>query len=113
MKVFILMALSFFIIMGCDNPKNWPMAEFDQSSWLRSTENERYRWAQDIIDRHLLDGLTRNQVIDLLGAPSSQNLESIAYIVKTGGSGFNQIYILDIRFKKYNNIVESYRIRGD
>jgi hypothetical protein len=69
----------------------------------------------DLIDRHVLVGLTSDELERVLGPPGSRDPESgdYTYIVKLGGPGFNQVYILDVRFDAATKKVVSVRVRGD
>lgn len=112
MRAFILIFLSLFLLLGCDNPKSWTRDKFDKNIWRQTNENSRYKLVNDLIDSHILDGQTEPQVIELLGPPTSNNTERISYIIKLGGGGFDQVYILEILFGE-NLVVENYYVRGD
>jgi hypothetical protein len=51
----------------------------------------------------------------LLGPPSSENANehAISYVISSGGIGFNQVFVLDLRVNPAGGRVESVAIRGD
>lgn len=108
--------VSLVLAAGCTNdPKSWPTQPFNVSAWAGTPENDRYIFVHDLIDRDLLHGKNETEVREMLGSPSSKSEgdHALSYVVKTGGSGFNQVYILDIRFNPLSSVVETTLIRGD
>jgi hypothetical protein len=113
MKIFVLVGFSFMILVSCStDPESWPKDPFNEAVWARTTEGERYKVALDLRDRKVLQGKTAEEVKQLLGAPSYESKDYITYIVKIGGRGFNEIYLLDIRMNG-SGVVEKVLIRGD
>ena len=111
----ILVLLISHTLAGCgEDLKHWPTTRFDQAEWTQSDEKERFVFVRDLIKSKKLDGFTKQQVLDLLGKPSCDNIhgEYITYIVKAD-SGI--VSMLDIRF--YNNrehkIVGKILVRSD
>jgi hypothetical protein len=112
MRKFIIGALLLFAMLGCDGPERWPKDKFTAATWQSTPEQGRYRFVQDLLGSNALMGQTRAGVINLLGQPSSATEGgNIAYVVKVGGKGFDQVYILDIRFD--NGTVTEALVRGD
>jgi hypothetical protein len=63
----------------------------------------------------MLLGKSTSDVQTLLGRPTSENNadHSLTYVIKTGGSGFNQVFVLDVRVNPKSDLVENVIIRGD
>lgn len=53
----------------------YPTNDFDQADW-NSNVGERYKMSEDIIERKMLIGKTREEVIKILGTDFSSNNES-------------------------------------
>jgi hypothetical protein len=102
-------------LLGCNGPDGWPSEPFDAREWADTPEVKRYVFARDLIDRKLLHGKTPAEVTTLLGPPSSENLpeHAMTYVISSGGIGFNQIFVLDVRFDPAAGRVERVVIRGD
>jgi len=49
-----------------------PSREFSKEEWLDKKE-QRVELVDDLIDRKMLDGLTENEVLELLGEPEKNN----------------------------------------
>jgi hypothetical protein len=96
------------LLVGC----GWPHDHFDAAKWRAAPEGERYRQVNDLISSNRLLGLNSNEVTSLLGKPDPGADPSMqSYVVKVGGSGFDQVFILDIRFGNSGE-VEKVFIRG-
>ena len=109
--VFIfMMAIAFFCI---DDKVWWASSKFDQEAWKSTTEKKRYIYVKDLLRRDLLIGKSEEEVIDMLGqsesAPGAPS--SAQYLIKVGGPGLSQIYVLDLRFT--NGKVSRAFVRGD
>jgi len=102
-------------LCGCNGPERWPKEPFDAREWAKTPDTKRYVFARDLIDRKLLDGKTPAEVAALLGPPSSENpnAHAITYVIRSGGIGFNQVFVLDVRVDPTGGQVESVAIRGD
>ena len=109
---FLLLAGVVFIAFWCDEPGRWPEEKFDKVLWIEAEESDRYKWARDIVENHLLDGKTEQQIVELLGVPSSKYGGRISYVIKIGGSCLDQVYALIIIFDE-DDIVSNYFILGD
>jgi hypothetical protein len=114
--LFLVVALLLF---GCleEGTDSWPKQKFTTAEWTGAAEKKRYVFVRDILERKLLQGKTVTEVETLLGPPSFDGLKQleqyITYVVKLGGSGFDSVFILDIRFNPTTRIVEKAFIRGD
>ena len=64
--------------------------DFVQQEWLAGDVRARGKMVHDLIDRKLLDGEARSDVVALLGAPDHSSTGSLSYTVDIGhkfGSG--------------------------
>lgn len=118
----ICRGISTFVIAVCvlaagcsEEPQSWPSQDFDTAIWAKTPEKDRYVFVNDVVDRGLLQGKNISEVEAMLGTPSvrSESEHSLTYVVKTGGNGFNQVYVLDIRFDPSTNTMQKALVRGD
>jgi outer membrane protein assembly factor BamE (lipoprotein component of BamABCDE complex) len=82
---------------------SWESELFHRQSWQASAEGKRYRFVNDLLERNLVIGKTREQVAALLGAPGfvSPDKRYVTYVVKgtrTGKLSFASVYVLHIEF---------------
>lgn len=104
------------LVAGCsDQPQKWPRQAFDPATWAKTPEEDRYVFVRDVIDRDLLRGKKLPEVEAMLGAPSfrSDTEHDVTYVVKAGSKGFNQVYVLDVRFDPTTSAVDTVQVRGD
>ena len=86
-------ALVSCALAGCD-PLGWPSKHFDHETWWTTPETSRYVMVNDLVDRKVLSGLTRDQVKALLGPASFDSPGYpgyMTYVVK-------EVTVLDVRF---------------
>ena len=102
-------------LCGCNGPERWPKEPFDAREWANTPDTKRYVFARDLIDRKLLEDKTLTEVTALLGPPSSENPNdhAITYVISSGGIGFDQVFVLDVRVDPDGGQVNSVAIRGD
>jgi hypothetical protein len=102
-------------LQACSDTNSWPNDQFDSAKWHNTKQDQRYRMVNSLITRKLLIGLTSSEVEQVLGPPDSwgQAHEYCTYVVKVGGTGFNQVFILDLGFDAVSAKVISARVRGD
>lgn len=112
-KMWIVIGFSCLVACG-GGPESWPKQSFDRSAWLKTTENERYIFARDIVSSQLLIGKSRSQIKEILGAPSYEDSTGsyMTYVIATHSESFDQIYVLDIRFG-VDRLANKVIIRGD
>lgn len=115
MRIIIFFIFILQILIGCsDEVSSWPLMRFEQTKWSQASESDRFIFVRDLIDSKKLNGLTKLQVIDLLGKPSYDHINGkyVTYIVKADSG---TVYILDIRFKEQfsKNIVDEVGVRSD
>jgi hypothetical protein len=104
------------VLMGCsEEPDSWPKKAFDAAEWARAGEGDRYVFARDLVESRRLLGMPGTEVKKLLGRPTldSPDEHYFTYFLKSGGSGFDQIFVLDIKTNSSTGVVESASIRGD
>jgi hypothetical protein len=116
-RIITLIVLGFLLAAFFDeDTDSWPRETFTATEWSRTAEVGRYVFVRDLLDRGLLQGKTLSEVKALLGVPSFDGLKApdhyITYVVKVGGRGFDQVFILDIRFNASTDKVEEAFIRG-
>lgn len=115
MRVAIILFFISQMLIGCGTAvDSWPMSRFDQAKWSQTDEGNRFVFVRNLIESKKLKGLTRPQVIELLGKPSDYHMseEYVTYIVKADSDG---LYFLDIRFKTESEqkVVDIVGIRTD
>ncbi len=117
-KALLLLIFLALPISGCDDPYWWPNERFDSAIWKATKEGERYRFANDIVQRKILNGLSVDEVHKLLGDPGpytglelNQNIKidgqwlhgdppkfySEDYIL-TDSDSWGEVYLLTIKF---------------
>ena len=111
-RIFIVTCL-LSCLFGCDSPDNWPSRSFDEAGWKAAPEDARYVFVNNLIETRKLNGLHRERIVQLLGKPSSAASDRVIYIIKTGGAGLDEVYILDIGFNKNTGVVDRVLVRGD
>ena len=108
----LAMALLLLALSGCSSEESsWPKKHFVANEWANAAESERYVFVRDIVESRSLVGKPATEVKQLLGKPSAEN--DAEHYFKTGGDGFNQVYVLDVRVDPTTGAVEQTLIRGD
>ncbi len=69
-------------LFGCT--ENSPPRAFDQQVWKTAGDRVRGQMAQDLIDKKILIGKTRKQVINLLGRPDEEDKQFVTYLIYFG-----------------------------
>ena len=112
MKKLVLICITLLLFAGCEGPNGWPTEKFSSAEWQAAPEQTRYKFVRDLISSERLVGMNKSEVVTLLGPPSSESeVPNVIYVVKTGGAGFNQVFMMDIRFA--NGKVNQVLVRGD
>jgi hypothetical protein len=97
----------------CSDP--WPHQAFTPDAWKALPWKERYVLYESLAASKLLDGATRERVIELLGPPDGKNKPgNIAYLVRKRPLGFlnvHEVRVLDIRLGPDGKVAR-YFIRG-
>lgn len=68
----------------------YPERDFDKEAWANNRE-KRYEYADDLVDNHKLIGLSKKDVIEMLGEPESENDSTIKYYI-----GYSPRHIISI-----------------
>lgn len=107
--------LLLVLLIGCGNHvETWPEISFDQKKWMQANENNRYVYVKNLIKSERLKGLSKSEVVKILGSPSYENESEIyiTYVVKADSA---VVYILDIRFNESGSkrIVTDVFVRSD
>lgn len=110
-------ALSFSALVlfcaGCSEP--WPREPFTPEAWKARTWEQRYVLYESLAESRLLDGASRERVVELLGTPDGKNKpDNLAYLVRKRPMGvfnWHEVSVLDIRFDKDGTVRENF-IRG-
>lgn len=92
------LALSGLVACG-DQVSSWPSKNFESAQWLQTKEIERYVFVRNLLEKKLLMGLARSQVVALLGPPSSEpeGANYFSYVVKAD-SGV--VHVLDVKLSE-------------
>jgi hypothetical protein len=90
--------LSLFLL-GCDGHSK-DDRQFDSSAWKATAEGERYVFVDSLIERRILIGKKREEVMRELGQSSSVGEEDgrYSYVIQYDGSGYSRVTILDVKF---------------
>ena len=104
------------LTLGCAlTPEKWPHQPFTSEAWKAATWEQRYVYYESLAEQRLLDGATRERVIELLGTPNGNKNQpgSITYLVRRRplNPWMADVRILDIRMTPEGK-VERYFIRG-
>lgn len=93
-----------FLLVGCDAVDLWPHEAFESKKWLKADIGERYRYVKDLFLSKKIDGLSKRQIVELLGEPESDSIGNMSYLVKEHGSFFDpNMYIIVLRFDENDN----------
>ena len=107
----ILFALQVFGISCCDDGSRQP---FSPEAWKALPWEEHYTMCDDLLDSKVLDGATRERVIELLGPPNgTRKPDRISYLVRKRRilRVIGEVKVLDIRFDNEGKVSRSF-IRG-
>jgi adenine-specific DNA methylase len=87
---------------------------FNSSDWKAAKDVDRHIYVNDLLSKGILIGKTKSEVIDLLGKsnPYTKTPDTLEYVIKFGGLGFDSVQILEIKFSE-KGIVSSTVIRAD
>jgi hypothetical protein len=120
-----LVAASALLCVGyvCRSEESfWPDETFTVDRWNAMPPGQRHVMAKDLVQSRVLDGMTKNDVISLLGRPESSSIkedgtikDNIAYYLKGGSTGisFNSVWLLRVLFDPATGKVQTYGIGGD
>lgn len=119
----VVLSLMGILLEGCDDTYWWPRDRFDSAAWKATSENERYRFARDILDRKIFIGMDVPEVENALGEPSSPLHLTTASFKDDPPKFYYQLYglscsngegyVLDIRYTEDTKTVYKTFIRRD
>jgi hypothetical protein len=102
-----VLALSLILGACADSPLTWPKRKFSAEEWKKTPDSERYVFARDLLDGKLI-GLTRQQVVELLGTDGAGNVPANScYVIKEMESGYDASQNICVRFDaggRVNNV---------
>ena len=114
-SLFIICALFLVYFLIGDHPIKWGNEHFSSEKWLSTPKEKRYIYYRDLVNRHIIDGLSLGEVVAILGEPNYISPDSmyITYDLKyiNEYTSFDAIAFLHINFD--NGKVSSYYIRTD
>ncbi len=70
-----------FVMLAAGTSCEVKPVAFDSATWKAGDASVRRSMAQDISNRNLLNGMSRNEVIKLLGPPDHTDMTFLAYDV--------------------------------
>jgi hypothetical protein len=120
-----LMAAGAVLCVGyvCRSEESfWPDEKFTAERWNATPQNERHVMAKDLVQSRILEGMTKNDVISLLGHPESSGIkedgtirDNISYYLKDGSTSIslNAVWLLRVLFDPATGTVQKYGIGGD
>ncbi len=103
------------MLVGCgENPAAWPAVTFDKAKWATTEDEKRFVFARDLIEQKRLHGMSKQEVVDVLGSPSFADSRAlyVTYVLKVSSGN---LYILDVRFKQRDKmlVVDDVFVRAD
>ena len=108
-----LVILATIQVLGC--PERWPDEPFRSEAWKASPWDERYVFYNGLAQSRLLEGASRERVVQLLGKPDGKDEpDRVAYLVRKRRMGigdWHEVKVLEIRFG-HDGTVRRYFIRG-
>jgi len=93
MRKAMIGALVCCALAGCE-PVVPPSKHFDRETWLATPGTSRYVMVNDLVNRKVLIGMTRDQVNTLLGPASFDSPEYPRYMTYV----VEDLTVLDVRF---------------
>jgi hypothetical protein len=118
-----LIAASALLCVGyvCRSEESfWPDERFTVERW--NTGGQRHLIAKDLLQSRILDGMSKEEVVALLGRPDSGGIgedgtirDNISYTVKMGSTAIslNYVWLVRILFDPATGKVQRYLIAGD
>jgi hypothetical protein len=96
----LLGGLTGYAVARVTEGRRWPGLAFASEKWKAAARYERYIFWNDIDRRQLLIGKTREDVVQLLGPPDSEEKgRRLGYVIKGGEGEFMVfLYAVDIHF---------------
>ena len=82
---YVALIFTFIIVIT-----HYPQRDFDKTQWKNNREM-RYEYADDLVDNRKLIGLTKAEILELLGKPDEERKDQITYYI-----GFSPRHFLGI-----------------
>lgn len=101
--VVVLVFLSL-IIISCDNNEFTPVS-FEHHAWKSGDHELRGKMAHDLLEKKILIGKTREEVIDMLGSPDEETSHFVAYFMNFGDY-FGPPHLVHIEFDNRSKLVK-------
>ncbi len=95
--------------------RSWPCEPFSAENWRNTPGTGRYVFWKDLRSRGLLLGLSRQDVIELLGPPDSDQGVYVTYILKGRDPReytLDSVYFIDVGFDSSGRVARAF-IRSD
>lgn len=108
---------AFFVVFNnpLDNPFN--NKDFDKTTWAQfdnnyDPDNPRGKMYEDLIENHLSKGMSKEEVINLLGKPDFESEEYfLSYNLGMWSGGRMDYDSLDLKFNRDGKLSEFYRVQ--
>jgi hypothetical protein len=100
--VVVIAASAAHLVARSGTTLGWPRQRFSQDAWASAPPEARYVFFKDLRDREVLAGMSRQEVLNLLGTKDQTapvGAPYLSYVVKYRDENeysFNAIYILQI-----------------
>ena len=114
--IFAAILINFVIGMSSQSPRYETPLPFDEQTWKTAAQEPqsttRYRMHKDLLIKHLLIGLTKEEILELLGPTESDNkFADATHVSYWLAPNFldNEWLVLEFR----NNLVVGYKITSD
>ncbi len=100
------------LLINCSSSNDIKFNSSEWKTWEESEENLSLRWrmTNDLLGKNKLEGMSKNEVIQLLGIPEGQGNNELNYLLGYTGKGINT-GTLSIKFVK-SKVVEIVIIEG-
>ena len=93
MQMSLLSVLIFSCSIFGENKRN-----FNKESWANNAEH-RYEMLDDLCENYIYIGMSRKEVLDLLGEPDAN---STCYVIK---QGWGDPYVFEVHYDEYNKLL--------
>ena len=88
-RIFFLCITASLILISCDDQKKFVSEDWKQ--WAESENNPGLRWQmhKDLLSKYNLKTCNKDQVLELLGNPNSEEENEYHYLLGYSGKGIN------------------------
>jgi len=88
---------------------SYPERSFDKYEWIQN-KDKRYEYVEDLVNHNKLNGMTKSEVIDLLGKASNENDSMLTYYIGYSPKIFFNLDPDWLEIEIKNEIVETVRV---